>query len=78
MDGEMPKTPGYLLVTGFYMSKVSEKGVTCIHANSFPKVKILVSQKFLLISSKIFFHYFHDMQNFIRFQEFDFLNLTLT
>ena len=79
MDGETPKTPGYLLVTGFYMSKLSEKGVTCIHAHSFPKAKILVSQKFLpIFSKKFFFHYFHDIQSFIRFHEFDFLNLTLT
>ena len=45
MDRETAKTPAYLLVTGFYMSKFSEKVVTYISGHSFPKVKILVSQK---------------------------------
>ena len=45
MDRETAKTPAYLLVTGFYMSKFSEKVVTYIPGHSFPKVKILVSQK---------------------------------
>ena len=41
----MAKAPGYLLVTGIYMSKFLEKVVTFIPAHSFPKVKILISQK---------------------------------
>ena len=39
MDGETPKTPGYLLVTGFYMSKVSEKGVSAYMQIVFQKSK---------------------------------------
>ena len=46
MDGETPKTPGHLLVTGFYMSKFSEKAVARIPSHSFPKVNILDSQDF--------------------------------
>ena len=45
MDQETAETPGYLLVTNFCRSKFSEKAVTRIPAHSFPKVKILVSQK---------------------------------
>ena len=80
MDGQTPKTPGYLLVIGFYMSKFLKKGLR-VHGHSFPKAKILVSQNFYSFSAKFFFHYFHDIQifiNFIRLEEFDFLNLTLT
>ena len=46
MDQETAETPGYLLVTNFCRSKFSEKAVTRIPAHSFPKVEILVSQKF--------------------------------
>ena len=90
MDWKTPKTPGYLLITGFYMSKFLEEAATRIPSHSFPIVKILVSQNFLFIFNnfqknadisnlkRISFHYFHEMQNFIRFQEFYFLNLAVT
>ena len=61
--------------------QILEKKGLRVHGHSFPKAKILVSQNFYSFSAKFFFHYFHDIQifiNFIRLEEFDFLNLTLT
>ena len=49
MDWKTPKTLGYLLITGFYMSKFLEEAATRIPSHSFPIVKILVSQNVLLI-----------------------------
>ena len=54
MGRHTAKMLGYLLVTGFYMSKSSEKAVTCIPAHSFKKIWNFSFSKILYSFSAIF------------------------